>query len=90
MGEAASSGLVVISTETAAVPEFFTDHEDALLVTPESPLAIADAIEELYFDAELFGRLSETGAARMQRQCGFDATIQQEIDLIIEKVRGSF
>jgi len=86
MGEATSSGLVTISTDIAAVPEFYTDHESGLLVEPESPLAIADAIEELYFDPDLFLKISENGARRMREQCGFEATIQREIDLILSRI----
>ncbi|OFT72734.1 hypothetical protein HMPREF3145_00925 [Corynebacterium sp. HMSC05C01] len=88
MCEAASSGLVNLSTHVAAVPEFFTDHVDSLLAAPESHEDLADNIEELYFNPALFNRLSKAGSERMRRQCGVDATVNKEIDLIKEKVEG--
>lgn len=88
MCEAAASGLVNLSTNVAAVPEFFTDHVDSLLAAPESHEDLADNIEELYFNPDLFSRLSKAGSERMKRQCGVGATVNMEIDLIKEKVKG--
>lgn len=87
MCEAAASGLVNLSTNVAAVPEFFTDHVDSLLAAPESHEDLADNIEELYFNPDLFNRLSKAGSERMKNQCGVDATVNKEIELIKEKVR---
>ncbi|WP_250130566.1 glycosyltransferase, partial [Escherichia coli] len=66
MGEAASSGLVTLTSDIAAVPEFFAHRDDALLAPPENFIALADFIEELYFDQELFERLSKAGSAKMK------------------------
>ena len=85
MCEAMSSGLVPISTDIAAIPEFVSDGESGLLVPPESPLALADAIEELYFDSELFSRLSVAAASSIRALCGREATTSRELDLICEK-----
>ncbi|MDU1461390.1 MAG: glycosyltransferase family 4 protein [Corynebacterium sp.] len=87
MGEAMSSGLVPVATDIAAIPEFVTDLESGILTAPEEPKSIAAAIEQLYFDPELFCRLSENAAARVRRQCGSDATIGREIKLITDAVR---
>lgn len=88
MCEAAASGLVNLSTKVSAVPEFFTDHVDSLLAAPESHEDLADNIEELYFNPDLFMRLSRAGSERMKNQCGVDATVNKEIELIKEKVEG--
>lgn len=65
MCEASSSGLVTISSEVAAVPEFIEHRVSGLLAQPESINDLADLIEELYFDAELFQRLSKQGSLAM-------------------------
>lgn len=84
--EAMSSGLVGISTDVAAVPEFIQDRVTGMLAAPESATALADALEELYFDPELFQSVSAAGAARMRAQCGRRATVEREIELISQKV----
>lgn len=87
MGEAASSGLVTLTSDIAAVPEFFAHRDDALLAPPENFIALADFIEELYFDQELFERLSKAGSAKMKAKCGTAATVGAESQLIGLKVR---
>lgn len=86
MCEAMSSGLVAISTNIAAIPEFITHNETGLLARPESGEELADAIERLYCDADLFARLSQAGSDRMRAQCGPAATVQKELELIEGKV----
>ena len=82
MCEASSSGLVTISSEIAAVPEFIEHRVSGLLAQPESINDLADLIEELYFDAELFQRLSKQGSLAMLEKCGRKATIGAEVDYI--------
>lgn len=82
MCEASSSGLVTISSEVAAVPEFIEHRVSGLLAQPESINDLADLIEELYFDAELFQRLSKQGSLAMLEKCGRKATIGAEVDYI--------
>ena len=82
MCEASSSGLVTISSEVAAVPEFIEHRVSGLLAQPESINDLADLIEELYFDAELFQRLSKQGSLAMLEKCGRKATIGTEVDYI--------
>ena len=82
MCEASSSGLVTISSEVAAVPEFIEHRVSGLLAQPESIDDLADLIEELYFDAELFQRLSKQGSLAMLEKCGRKATIGAEVNYI--------
>ncbi|OFP34401.1 glycosyltransferase family 4 protein [Corynebacterium sp. HMSC071B10] len=86
MCEAASSGLVPVASNIAAIPEFIEDHETGLLARPEDAVHIADLIEELYFDPELFGRISEAASKSMLDKCGREATIGKEIALIRKRL----
>lgn len=86
MCEAMSSGLATISTNIAAIPEYIHHMETGLLCEPESAQALADNIERIYFDEELFSSISAQGSAWMQKNCGHEATIGKEISLIKEKV----
>jgi len=82
MCEAMASGLVPVSTRIAAITEFVSDRETGMLAAPENPRSLADQIEMLYYNTELYRRLSAAAAHRVTEQCGFDATVGREIDLI--------
>lgn len=88
MCEASSSGLVTISSDIAAVPEFFEHRVTGLLAQPESVEQLADFIEELYFDPELFQRLSKQGAESMVQKCGRKATVGAEVAHIRTQLAG--
>jgi glycosyltransferase involved in cell wall biosynthesis len=57
------SGRPVIVTDTAASRDYVTHGVNGLLVPPEDPRALADAITRLDTDAALLSRLSD-GARR--------------------------
>ncbi|MBM6403501.1 glycosyltransferase family 4 protein [Phycicoccus sp. CSK15P-2] len=82
MCEAMASGLVPVSTAIAAIPEFVEDRVTGLLTAPEDPAGLADRIEMLYYNPELFQRLSESAARRVREQCGHEATVSREIEMI--------
>jgi glycosyltransferase involved in cell wall biosynthesis len=79
--EAMASGLVPITTSVGGVPEFVEDS-CGIVVPPEDSLALADAVEHLYKNPELFLELSAAAARRVKSQSGFEQTIQREIALI--------
>lgn len=79
--EAMSSGLVPVTTNVAAIPEF-VDETSGMVVEPENPQALADAIEYLYENPEKFLQLSINASERARKQCGFEQTIAKEIKLI--------
>lgn len=82
MCEAMASGLVPVSTDVAAIPEFVHDGHTGLLSPGEDPLGLAESIERLFFNPELFERLSANAARGIRSQCGFDATIGKELEVI--------
>ena len=79
--EAMSSGLVAITTNVAAIPEF-VDNSCAIVVEPENPKALADAIEYLYHNPDAFLKLSKAGNNRVKSQSGFKQTILRELELV--------
>lgn len=87
MGEAMSSGLVPVATDTSAIGEFVTHGESGLLGRVEDQASHADAIQALQ-DPELFRRLSAGAAERVRRQCGPEHTVERELGLIGELVEG--
>lgn len=55
---ALSQGLPVVATRVGALPEVLCDGESGLLVPPESPEALSQALVRLFGDADLRRRLS--------------------------------
>lgn len=63
--EAMSHALPVVSTDVVGIGELITDQQTGLLVTPESPAALAQAIERLVDDPALAEALGQAGRARV-------------------------
>jgi len=79
--EAMSSGMVPITTNVTAIPEF-VDGNCGMLVDGEDWQGISNAIEMLVGNPELFLKLSASAAERVRSQTSSNIVIQQEIDLI--------
>jgi glycosyltransferase involved in cell wall biosynthesis len=80
--EAMALGAPVVATRVGGVPEIITDGEHGLLVPPDDPRALADAIDRLLGDAALRGRLGAAGRERVRER--FDvARLGQGIQDII-------
>lgn len=82
-GEAMSSGLVAITNNVAAIPEFCSD-EDTVLVAKNSYKGLCLKIAKLYVDISLYKKISRNGSKRVYNQCGYEKTIYQE-SLLIKK-----
>ncbi len=59
--EAMASGLPVVSTRVSGIPELVVDGENGLLVEPEDPSALADALLRIAKDPDLSASLSAAG-----------------------------
>lgn len=66
IGEALALGRAIVATDcSAGVREYLDDGRCGVLVPPEDPVALADAIDRLLGDRSLRDRLATTGAARV-------------------------
>lgn len=79
--EAMSSGLVPVTTEVAAIPEF-VDDECGLRAPAEDWAALASGLGELVENPALFAKLSRNAALRVRAQSGFEQTLFAELRLI--------
>jgi glycosyltransferase involved in cell wall biosynthesis len=59
--EALSLGVPVITTEVGAIPDWLTDHKNALLVPPHAPLRLAKAIAEILTDPQMAAEIGRAG-----------------------------
>lgn len=65
--EAMAYGLAVIASEVGGIPEVVEPGVDGLLVAPESPQALADALCLLVAGAELRARVGGAARSRVER-----------------------
>ena len=65
--EAMASGVPVISTHVGGVPYIVTDEQTALLVPPNSPEIMANAILRLMNDTELSNKLVDNSLTEVQK-----------------------
>jgi glycosyltransferase involved in cell wall biosynthesis len=59
--DAMASRLPVVATQAGGIPEVVIHRETGLLVPPQDPPALANAILKLYLDKALAGRLAQRG-----------------------------
>lgn len=85
MGEAASSGLVVIGSTVTSNPYFMNEKENHTLADPEDYIELANIIERLYENPKEFLRVSEN-MAKFTQQFKKENTVYKEVDLINESL----
>jgi glycosyltransferase involved in cell wall biosynthesis len=78
--EAMASGLVPVTTNVAAIPEF-VDKDCGFMAPVEDAVQLAEAIWTLANDEELFASMSEAAARRVRIQTAADVVIPREIRL---------
>jgi glycosyltransferase involved in cell wall biosynthesis len=66
--ESMASGCPVISTRVSGIPELVEHDRSGLVVEPEDPVALADAIERLITDPALAARLGREGRRAVIRR----------------------
>ena len=59
--EAMAAGTPVVATDVSGIPELVSTGVNGLLVPPEDPAALADALLTLHRDPELAARLARAG-----------------------------
>lgn len=67
MIEALACGLCVVSTNVGGIPYLLANEEDSLLVPPNNPELMADAVRHLLTEPGLAFRLSQNGRKKAER-----------------------
>jgi glycosyltransferase involved in cell wall biosynthesis len=80
--EALATGRPVVSCAVSGVPELVRDGDTGLLVPPDDPVALADAIARLAADPALRARLGASGRALVERQHDQDRNARRVVDLL--------
>jgi glycosyltransferase involved in cell wall biosynthesis len=66
--EAMAAGTPVVATAVSGIPELVADGVNGLLVAPEQPEALADALVRVHRDAALAARLCEAARATVRER----------------------
>ncbi len=82
--EAMACGVPVISTRLAGVPEMIESGTDGVLVPPQEPAALAEALEQLLNDREEARRLGERGRRGAQEKFAIEKTTAALKHLLVE------
>lgn len=85
MCEAMASGLVPVTTDISAISEFVKHNISGTLSAPEDAKGLADWIQRMYFNPELFQRLSQQAASDIREQCSVEGAVKRELSLILGK-----
>lgn len=75
--EAMAEGLPVVATSVGGTPEIIEDGRNGLLVPPNSPKALTEAIRRLLDDPGLRARLGAAALASVREQCSPAAVTAQ-------------
>ena len=73
--EAQSQGLVCVATRVSAIPELIDDGVTGVLVEPQRPPALADALVAVITDPARRQRLAQAGQTRMARDFGMQSNL---------------
>ncbi len=82
--EAMACGLPVVATRISGVPELVQDGLTGLLVPPRDGAALAGALERLYRDSQLAGRLAAAGRQLVLEQYNLRENVR-ELSLLVEQ-----
>jgi glycosyltransferase involved in cell wall biosynthesis len=66
--EAMASGCAIVASEVVGVKEMFVHGEDGYLVEPQSPRALAEAIEKLLADKDYTEKMAISGQKKARSQ----------------------
>jgi glycosyltransferase involved in cell wall biosynthesis len=85
--EAMACGLPVVSTPVSGIPELVRHQTNGLLVPPDDPAALADALQRLAADPKLRRRLGAAGRASVAERFDGDRLAVQMAGLFEESLR---
>jgi len=84
--EAAACGLPIVTTNVGELPYLWSHKKNAMLVPPDNPEAMADAIKMILTDAHLSAKLSEN-AAMKARQYDYSHIMREWVTLFLQVIQ---
>jgi glycosyltransferase involved in cell wall biosynthesis len=78
-----ASGVPVVSTPVSGIPELIDSYRDGVLVPPNNPLLLADALERLLCDPELRDNLARAARAKIESAFLVERSSSQLLSLFL-------
>jgi alpha-maltose-1-phosphate synthase len=79
--EAMACGTAVVASRTGGIPEVVADGETGLLVPPDDPAALAEALNALLSDPDRAQVMGQAGRKRAVAEFGWQAIAAQTVSL---------
>src|SRR6478672_966620 len=86
--EAMACGTAVAASRVGGIPEVVADGETGLLVPPNDPAALAEAVARVGADPSLRARLGAAGRRRAEERFSYDR-IAREVEALDEELSSS-
>jgi glycosyltransferase involved in cell wall biosynthesis len=86
--EAMAAGVPVVATAVSGIPELVSHEDNGLLVPPDDPEALADALVRLHGDPELAARLVANGRRTVAERFDGERLARELAALFAEAVKG--
>lgn len=86
--EAMASGIPVVSTAVSGIPEVINSESEGLLVPPNNPARLADALDRLLHSAELRERLALAARAKIEASFSIEKNSAQLVSLFRQERGG--
>jgi glycosyltransferase involved in cell wall biosynthesis len=86
--EAGASGLPVVATNVGGIPEIIKDGDNGLLIPPQNPAALAQAIRRIIDDPDLARAMGDRGYKRARDLFTLDTQADKTVSLY-ERVKNS-
>jgi glycosyltransferase involved in cell wall biosynthesis len=84
--EAMAAGAPVVATAVSGIPELIAHEENGLLIPPDDPQALADALLRLHGDRALAERVTAAGRATVRERFDGDRLARRLAELFDEAV----
>ena len=85
--EAMLAAVPVVATRVSSIPEIVADGETGLLVPPDDPPALADALDRLLADETLRAACGEAGLRRARREFSVERMARRTLEVYEEAMR---
>jgi len=87
--EAMASGTAVVATNTGGTPEIVRDGVEGILIPPQNPEALADALGAVLADPRLRETLGRNGVARVRAEFTVERHVVRTVEVYGTALRGA-
>jgi glycosyltransferase involved in cell wall biosynthesis len=88
--EASAAAIPIVAASVGGVPEVVLDGETGILVPPQEPAALAEALTRMYSDDALANRLGQNARQRYLSCFTVDQMVQSTLNVYRKSLGQSF